>query len=92
MTCFVCRVLCSSLVRRVQVNETKFNNLFLLFIHEFFFLQKLPPVLNLQELEAYRDKLKQQQAAVSKKKNTFLSDKTLDETQQRGIMLADLWF
>lgn len=28
-------------------------------------LQKLPPELNLQELEEYRDKLKRQQAAVS---------------------------
>lgn len=29
-------------------------------------MQRLPPVLSLQELEEYRDKLKQQQAAVSK--------------------------
>lgn len=29
-------------------------------------MQKLPPVLSLQELEEYRDKLKQQQAAVSR--------------------------
>jgi len=28
-------------------------------------MQRLPPVLSLQELEEYRDKLKQQQAAVS---------------------------
>uniref|UniRef100_A0A4X2LJ89 Vacuolar protein sorting-associated protein 54 N-terminal domain-containing protein n=1 Tax=Vombatus ursinus TaxID=29139 RepID=A0A4X2LJ89_VOMUR len=37
--------------------------------------QKLPPVLNLQELEAYRDKLKQQQAAVSKKVADLILEK-----------------
>uniref|UniRef100_A0A4X2LU07 Vacuolar protein sorting-associated protein 54 N-terminal domain-containing protein n=1 Tax=Vombatus ursinus TaxID=29139 RepID=A0A4X2LU07_VOMUR len=36
---------------------------------------KLPPVLNLQELEAYRDKLKQQQAAVSKKVADLILEK-----------------
>uniref|UniRef100_A0A2I3SQM4 VPS50 subunit of EARP/GARPII complex n=2 Tax=Pan TaxID=9596 RepID=A0A2I3SQM4_PANTR len=38
-------------------------------------LEKLPPVLNLQELEAYRDKLKQQQAAVSKKVADLILEK-----------------
>ena len=50
-----------------------------------FSFQKLPPVLNLQELEEYRDKLKQQQAAVSKK---HISDKTVKETHQRSVMFA----
>ncbi|XP_072821083.1 syndetin isoform X2 [Vicugna pacos] len=36
---------------------------------------KLPPVLNLQELEEYRDKLKQQQAAVSKKVADLILEK-----------------
>ncbi|KAM9698539.1 syndetin [Dama dama] len=38
-------------------------------------LEKLPPVLNLQELEEYRDKLKQQQAAVSKKVADLILEK-----------------
>ncbi|XP_017725787.1 PREDICTED: syndetin isoform X2 [Rhinopithecus bieti] len=38
-------------------------------------LEKLPSVLNLQELEAYRDKLKQQQAAVSKKVADLILEK-----------------
>ncbi|XP_068940586.1 syndetin isoform X1 [Petaurus breviceps papuanus] len=38
-------------------------------------MEKLPPVLNLQELEAYRDKLKQQQAAVSKKVADLILEK-----------------
>ncbi|KAM8811379.1 syndetin [Eudromia elegans] len=38
-------------------------------------LEKLPPVLNLQELEQYRDKLKQQQAAVSKKVADLILEK-----------------
>ncbi|XP_012903297.1 syndetin isoform X2 [Mustela putorius furo] len=37
--------------------------------------KKLPPVLNLQELEEYRDKLKQQQAAVSKKVADLILEK-----------------
>ncbi|XP_024902637.1 syndetin isoform X7 [Pteropus alecto] len=38
-------------------------------------LEKLPSVLNLQELEEYRDKLKQQQAAVSKKVADLILEK-----------------
>lgn len=38
-------------------------------------LEKLPPVLNLQELEEYRDKLKQQQSAVSKKVADLILEK-----------------
>lgn len=38
-------------------------------------LEKLPPVLSLQELEEYRDKLKQQQAAVSKKVADLILEK-----------------
>ncbi|XP_055974337.1 syndetin [Sorex fumeus] len=38
-------------------------------------LEKLPPVLNLQELEEYRDKLKKQQAAVSKKVADLILEK-----------------
>ncbi|KAM4689055.1 syndetin-like [Discoglossus pictus] len=38
-------------------------------------LEKLPPVLNLQEVEAYRDKLKRQQAAVSKKVADLILEK-----------------
>ncbi|XP_072859287.1 syndetin isoform X2 [Pogona vitticeps] len=38
-------------------------------------LEKLPPVLNLQELEENRDKLKQQQAAVSKKVADLILEK-----------------
>ncbi|XP_006078381.3 syndetin isoform X1 [Bubalus kerabau] len=38
-------------------------------------LEKLPPVLNLQDLEEYRDKLKQQQAAVSKKVADLILEK-----------------
>uniref|UniRef100_A0A8B9JWH2 VPS50 subunit of EARP/GARPII complex n=1 Tax=Astyanax mexicanus TaxID=7994 RepID=A0A8B9JWH2_ASTMX len=38
-------------------------------------LEKLPPELNLQELEEYRDKLKQQQAAVSKKVADLILEK-----------------
>lgn len=38
-------------------------------------LEKLPPVLNLQEIEEYRDKLKKQQAAVSKKVADLILEK-----------------
>lgn len=38
-------------------------------------LEKLPPELNLQELEQYRDKLKKQQAAVSKKVADLILEK-----------------
>ncbi|XP_047663915.1 syndetin isoform X1 [Tachysurus fulvidraco] len=38
-------------------------------------LEKLPPDLNLQELEEYRDKLKKQQAAVSKKVADLILEK-----------------
>ncbi|XP_064204347.1 syndetin isoform X1 [Anguilla rostrata] len=38
-------------------------------------LEKLPPDLNLQELEEYRDKLKSQQAAVSKKVADLILEK-----------------
>lgn len=38
-------------------------------------LEKLPPELNLQELEDYRDKLKRQQAAVSKKVADLILEK-----------------
>uniref|UniRef100_A0A8C5HUR7 Syndetin n=1 Tax=Gouania willdenowi TaxID=441366 RepID=A0A8C5HUR7_GOUWI len=38
-------------------------------------LEKLPPELNLQELEEYRDKLKSQQAAVSKKVADLILEK-----------------
>ncbi|XP_053119942.1 syndetin [Hemicordylus capensis] len=38
-------------------------------------LEKFPPVLSLQELEEYRDKLKQQQAAVSKKVADLILEK-----------------
>uniref|UniRef100_A0AAQ4R9P1 VPS50 EARP/GARPII complex subunit n=1 Tax=Gasterosteus aculeatus aculeatus TaxID=481459 RepID=A0AAQ4R9P1_GASAC len=38
-------------------------------------LEKLPPELNLQELEEYRDKLKRQQAAVSKKVADLILEK-----------------
>ncbi|KAM7120285.1 syndetin isoform 2-T2 [Molossus nigricans] len=38
-------------------------------------LEKLPPVLNLQELEEYRDKLKRQQAAVSRKVADLILEK-----------------
>ncbi|XP_043365233.1 syndetin isoform X3 [Dermochelys coriacea] len=38
-------------------------------------LEKLPPVLSLQEIEEYRDKLKQQQAAVSKKVADLILEK-----------------
>ncbi|XP_043923577.1 syndetin isoform X2 [Protopterus annectens] len=38
-------------------------------------LEKLPPFLNLKELEEYRDKLKQQQAAVSKKVADLILEK-----------------
>ncbi|XP_066483523.1 syndetin isoform X1 [Tiliqua scincoides] len=38
-------------------------------------LEKLPPSLSLQELEEYRDKLKQQQAAVSKKVADLILEK-----------------
>lgn len=66
--CFTCTYY-SLYVRDTQINETKLNY-FLLFIYVYF-LKKLPPVLNLQELEEYRDKLKQQQAAVSKNHLSF---------------------
>ncbi|KAM5157127.1 LOW QUALITY PROTEIN: syndetin [Mantella aurantiaca] len=38
-------------------------------------LEKLPPVLSLQEIEEYRDKLKRQQAAVSKKVADLILEK-----------------
>ncbi|XP_028926247.1 syndetin isoform X1 [Ornithorhynchus anatinus] len=38
-------------------------------------LEKLPPVLSLQDLELYRDKLKRQQAAVSKKVADLILEK-----------------
>ncbi|XP_063308325.1 syndetin isoform X1 [Pelobates fuscus] len=38
-------------------------------------LEKLPPVLSLQEVEEYRDKLKRQQAAVSKKVADLILEK-----------------
>ncbi|KAG8443141.1 hypothetical protein GDO86_011812 [Hymenochirus boettgeri] len=38
-------------------------------------LEKLPPVLSLQDVEEYRDKLKQQQAAVSKKVADLILEK-----------------
>ncbi|XP_041039660.1 syndetin isoform X1 [Carcharodon carcharias] len=38
-------------------------------------LEKLPSILNLQDLEEYRDKLKQQQAAVSKKVADLILEK-----------------
>ncbi|KAK6327847.1 hypothetical protein J4Q44_G00034930 [Coregonus suidteri] len=48
------------------------NDSFHMVQHE---LEKLPPELNLQELEEYRDKLKRQQAAVSKKVADLILEK-----------------
>uniref|UniRef100_A0A8C3K1M9 VPS50 subunit of EARP/GARPII complex n=1 Tax=Calidris pygmaea TaxID=425635 RepID=A0A8C3K1M9_9CHAR len=59
-------------------------------------LERLPPVLSLQELEEYRDKLKQQQAAVSKKVADLILEKQPAYVQelervtslQSGLQLA----
>ncbi|XP_053914744.1 syndetin isoform X1 [Cuculus canorus] len=59
-------------------------------------LERLPPVLSLQELEEYRDKLKQQQAAVSKKVADLILEKQPAYVQelervtslQAGLQLA----
>uniref|UniRef100_A0A8C5T8H8 VPS50 subunit of EARP/GARPII complex n=1 Tax=Malurus cyaneus samueli TaxID=2593467 RepID=A0A8C5T8H8_9PASS len=59
-------------------------------------LERLPPVLSLQELEEYRDKLKQQQAAVSKKVADLILEKQpayVEELErvtslQTGLQLA----
>uniref|UniRef100_A0A8D2PY69 VPS50 subunit of EARP/GARPII complex n=1 Tax=Zosterops lateralis melanops TaxID=1220523 RepID=A0A8D2PY69_ZOSLA len=59
-------------------------------------LERLPPVLSLQELEEYRDKLKQQQAAVSKKVADLILEKQpayVEELErvtslQSGLQLA----
>ncbi|XP_010192645.1 PREDICTED: coiled-coil domain-containing protein 132, partial [Mesitornis unicolor] len=59
-------------------------------------LERLPPVLSLQELEEYRDKLKQQQAAVSKKVADLILEKQPAYVQelervtslQTGLQLA----
>ncbi|XP_031470167.1 syndetin [Phasianus colchicus] len=59
-------------------------------------LERLPPVLSLQELEEYRDKLKQQQAAVSKKVADLILEKQPAYVQelervtslQNGLQLA----
>uniref|UniRef100_A0A673A5G6 VPS50 EARP/GARPII complex subunit n=1 Tax=Sphaeramia orbicularis TaxID=375764 RepID=A0A673A5G6_9TELE len=56
-----------------SIEEVYFSNdSFDMVQHE---LQKLPPELNLQELEEYRDKLKRQQAAVSKKVADLILEK-----------------
>uniref|UniRef100_A0A3Q3KGB9 VPS50 EARP/GARPII complex subunit n=1 Tax=Monopterus albus TaxID=43700 RepID=A0A3Q3KGB9_MONAL len=56
-----------------SIEEVYFSNdSFDMVQHE---LEKLPPVLNLQELEEYRDKLKRQQAAVSKKVADLILEK-----------------
>uniref|UniRef100_A0A8C2TBZ9 VPS50 subunit of EARP/GARPII complex n=1 Tax=Coturnix japonica TaxID=93934 RepID=A0A8C2TBZ9_COTJA len=59
-------------------------------------LERLPPVLSLQELEEHRDKLKQQQAAVSKKVADLILEKQPAYVQelervtslQNGLQLA----
>ncbi|KAJ8796533.1 hypothetical protein J1605_002130, partial [Eschrichtius robustus] len=54
-------------------------------------LEKLPPVLNLQELEEYRDKLKQQQAAVSKKVADLILEKQPAYVKQRtDVRLSEM--
>uniref|UniRef100_A0A3Q3GLD3 VPS50 EARP/GARPII complex subunit n=1 Tax=Labrus bergylta TaxID=56723 RepID=A0A3Q3GLD3_9LABR len=56
-----------------SIEEVYFSNdSFDMVQHE---LEKLPPELNLQELEEYRDKLKKQQAAVSKKVADLILEK-----------------
>ncbi|XP_029022934.1 syndetin isoform X4 [Betta splendens] len=56
-----------------SIEEVYFSNdSFDMVRHE---LEKLPPELNLQELEDYRDKLKRQQAAVSKKVADLILEK-----------------
>ncbi|CAN9503877.1 unnamed protein product [Ophioblennius macclurei] len=56
-----------------SIEEVYFSNdSFNMVQHE---LEKLPPELNLQELEEYRDKLKRQQAAVSKKVADLILEK-----------------
>uniref|UniRef100_A0A669DLK2 VPS50 EARP/GARPII complex subunit n=1 Tax=Oreochromis niloticus TaxID=8128 RepID=A0A669DLK2_ORENI len=56
-----------------SIEEVYFSNdSFDMVQHE---LEKLPPELNLQELEEYRDKLKRQQAAVSKKVADLILEK-----------------
>uniref|UniRef100_A0A671TLW6 VPS50 subunit of EARP/GARPII complex n=1 Tax=Sparus aurata TaxID=8175 RepID=A0A671TLW6_SPAAU len=56
-----------------SIEEVYFSNdSFDMVQHE---LEKLPPELNLQELEDYRDKLKRQQAAVSKKVADLILEK-----------------
>ncbi|XP_061598657.1 syndetin isoform X2 [Cololabis saira] len=56
-----------------SIEEVYFSNdSFDMVQHE---LQQLPPELNLQELEDYRDKLKRQQAAVSKKVADLILEK-----------------
>ncbi|XP_003969358.2 syndetin isoform X2 [Takifugu rubripes] len=56
-----------------SIEEVYFSNdAFDMVQHE---LEKLPPELNLQELEEYRDKLKRQQAAVSKKVADLILEK-----------------
>ncbi|XP_068603121.1 syndetin isoform X2 [Brachionichthys hirsutus] len=56
-----------------SIQEVYFSNdSFDMVQHE---LEKLPPELNLQELEEYRDKLKRQQAAVSKKVADLILEK-----------------
>ncbi|XP_019946419.1 syndetin isoform X2 [Paralichthys olivaceus] len=56
-----------------SIEEVYFSNdSFDMVQHE---LEKLPPELNLQDLEEYRDKLKRQQAAVSKKVADLILEK-----------------
>uniref|UniRef100_A0A3P9N3P9 VPS50 subunit of EARP/GARPII complex n=1 Tax=Poecilia reticulata TaxID=8081 RepID=A0A3P9N3P9_POERE len=56
-----------------SIEEVYFSNdSFDMVRHE---LEKLPPELNLQELEEYRDKLKRQQAAVSKRVADLILEK-----------------
>uniref|UniRef100_A0A3B4TSQ9 VPS50 subunit of EARP/GARPII complex n=1 Tax=Seriola dumerili TaxID=41447 RepID=A0A3B4TSQ9_SERDU len=56
-----------------SIEEVYFSNdSFDMVQHE---LEKLPPELNLQELEEYRDKLKRQQSAVSKKVADLILEK-----------------
>ncbi|XP_041104827.1 syndetin isoform X3 [Polyodon spathula] len=56
-----------------SIEEVYFSNdSFDIVEHE---LEKLPPVLNLQDIEEYRDKLKKQQAAVSKKVADLILEK-----------------
>ncbi|OXB84733.1 UNVERIFIED_CONTAM: hypothetical protein H355_001210 [Colinus virginianus] len=54
-------------------------------------LERLPPVLSLQELEEHRDKLKQQQAAVSKKVADLILEKQPAYVQQRtDVRLSEM--